>query len=109
MNYYNNKFGFHTPEKSLEYFKTLKKNCSKLSFQDSSWHNDTSDSVTIKQLSYVENNFDTNYVVYFPNSDIQDLSNELTNTFYLFDSLNGQPKEFKNITQLINFLNNIKF
>tara|TARA_B100000900_G_scaffold414018_1_gene439460 strand:+ start:1241 stop:1549 length:309 start_codon:yes stop_codon:yes gene_type:complete len=66
MNTYRNKFGFHTPERSEENKNKLEL-ATGLKFEDSSWHNDTCDSLI---------NEDIHIQVYLPNSDEQNIYQE---------------------------------
>lgn len=70
MNRYGKKFGFHTPQMSVQN-KDLIESMTKVKFIDTSWHNDLCDSIANEEL---------NIQIFLPNSDIEDFDRELFST-----------------------------
>lgn len=77
MNRYNNKLGYHTPKMSEDNLNKIKKGCPNIEFEDSSWHNDTCDSV----LVWLDKSENDHIQIMFPNAVIEDADKEEFNSF----------------------------
>ena len=87
----------HTKETSTKYFEILKKDCN-IEFEDSSYGNDSCDSV------YNEKHI---IQIFFPNTTKEESSYfEDFHTFNIMENENQEnTKEFNTIKEVINYLN----
>lgn len=92
MNQYKNNVGFHTPQMSEESFNRFVKECPNANFDDSSWHNDASDSI----IHWIDEDKGTNIQVWFPNTTSEEVDYETTfNHFAVF--MNDEPQDTINV------------
>lgn len=87
MNAYGNKIGFHNPKSTMHYYNVIFEQTN-LHGDDTSWHNDLSDSVF-----YAEKNVQ----IYFPNDQIA--------TFEIFaDGSQNESFTLQTIEEVINYI-----
>lgn len=99
MNGYGNKVGCHTPNET-EIFLDKINSKTNLEWSDSSWHNDTCDSVEHHIVEGVE------FVsIFIPNSDKHDISNEEWNTYTVCNDKQEYILESASADEVIKFIN----
>jgi len=76
---YKTVFGYHTPEQSKVYFDRITKEVPALKLTDSSWHNDTCDSVSSDTIK-----------VFFPNIGEEPQAENDEKLFHVYDLQNDE-------------------
>lgn len=94
MNHYGNKVGYHTPERSAELFKIINKGVKGARFEDSSWHNDLTDSVV---------NMKRDIHIMLPNSEFNTFAVNV-NDLVFFDTKEPIRKSFLTTEEVIIFI-----
>ena len=102
MNLYGNKAGVHSPERTFKTLTYLEEKTS-LEILDVSWHNDLVDSLEIEKHDLH---------IFLPNSDTEDSSNELFDTFTItLASKYGEGDEHllqtTKIDEVVDYLNQL--
>lgn len=99
MNRYNNTFGYHTPKFSEKLFNIINTSTN-VQWEDTSWHNDTCDSI---QYDILER--EKWISIMLPNSIVDDASKELVNYFYVTDENEDEILLTTDIYEVIDFVN----
>jgi hypothetical protein len=100
MNRYKNKFGYHTPKFSEKLYNRIA-HATSVEWFDSSWHNDTVDSMCFSKL---ESGNDEIRIM-LPNSIIWDADQEEYNRFMIVDCLSRPLLDTEDIYEAIDFVN----
>jgi hypothetical protein len=102
MNRYGNKVGCHTPKTSEKLFNRIESH-TEVKWVDSSWHNDTCDSM---EWTILDDGKKHKFIqIFFPNSFVNDPSNEEFNTFHIFNENVDSLLQTKDIQEVIEFIN----
>ena len=102
MNRYKNKIGCHTPKTSEKIFNRIV-SCTEVDWVDSSWHNDTCDSM---EWTIVDDGKQHKFIqVFFPNSFVDDPQNEDYNSFSVLNEEQDMVLSTTDIEEVITFIN----
>lgn len=100
-NIYGNEFGYHTPKLSAKLYYRIEREMDKaIKLVDSSWHNDMVDSFEWHIVECIKY-----FSIMLPNSPIEDIGEELWNTFVITDEKQDILLCTKDINDVIAFLN----
>lgn len=104
MNRYGNKYGYHNPILTELLFSRIEKEV-EANWEDSSWHNDTVDSM--HYTTWCDGDVHEFIEVYLPNSVVEDWDNEEYNAFTVTNENRDVLLTTTDIKELTEFLNKI--